>query len=215
VNREAVMLALANQLIRAPAVFTFTANLTEGSAELSDLSGATGLFQGMPLIGSGVPDFATLASVSPPTMSAPATSNQTGALITQGFVTLPLNEDGSRARMEHWGDVDAQPAMFLDDGDEEHPDRLTTMPAKFTLEAEVWLYYDAGETSGINPMPVMNALMGAIEAALAPSPPGSAQTLGNAVVHAQIAGKVIKDSGHLSGQAVAMMPVKMLVQQQF
>ena len=61
------------------------------------------------------------------------------------------------------------------------------------------------------PATVLNPLLDAIEAALAPPASSNVQTLGGLVCHAWIAGKIETDEGALGGQAVAIVPIEILV----
>ena len=58
---------------------------------------------------------------------------------------------------------------------------------------------------------VLNPLLDAVEAALAPDPVGHVQTLGGLVSHCWIAGRIQTDEGVPGGQAVAIVPVEILV----
>ncbi|HXP74621.1 MAG TPA: hypothetical protein VN823_10790 [Stellaceae bacterium] len=57
----------------------------------------------------------------------------------------------------------------------------------------------------------MNPLLDAIETALAPDLVTNVQSLGGLVAHCWIAGKVETDEGVLGGQAVAIVPIEILV----
>lgn len=201
-SREAIIEALLAQVTASPAIFTFTANLTEGSPDLASVSDASGLSQGMPLFGPGVPDLATLATVSPPVMSLPATANETAASVTQGFQT-------TGRRVIHWSKVAAQPAIFVRHIKERYPTRPTGMLAKVEINTEIWIYCrvpdDANADSSMNP------LLDAVELALKPNPVTSVQTLGGAVIHCWIEGDLDIDPGDLDNQAKAVIPIKMLV----
>ena len=139
------------------------------------------------------------------------------AATAPGWQTVGQNPDGSRARLEHWGEVAAQPALYVDDGDEMWPNSPSGVPQKPELEAELWIYCSAPDPDTAAAT-VMNQQLAALEDALAPQPfydgrsIQNVQTLGRSdVVHARIEGRVRKYSGHLEGQAIAIVPVKILV----
>jgi len=212
-DREAIMLALLAKLAGPPCVVAFTADTVLDSAVLGNVSDTADLLKGMPLFGPGIREGAVLATLTPTvTMSLTASATAAGAALKQGFRT-------TGRRLKHWGEVAAQPALFVDDGDEDWPDRLSGIPAAPLLGADIWVYSNAGQNPDAVPAAVLNALLGAIETALAPQPIWdglsiqNVQTLGGLVEHCWIEGRVDKASGHAGGQAVAIVPVRMLVPQ--
>lgn len=213
IDREAIMLALLAKVTGAPCVVNFTADTAVGSVLLSNVSAAADLLKGMPVFGPGVREGAVLATVTPTvTMSLAAAAAGTGVALKQGFRT-------TGRRLKHWTEVAAQPALFIDDGDEEWPERPGGIPATPLLDAEIWVYSDAGKNPDSVPASVLNALLGAIETALAPTivfdgvNRQNVQTLGGLVEHCWIEGTLDKVSGHADGQAVAIVPIRMLVPQ--
>lgn len=132
-----------------------------------------------------------------------------GALLAKvstaaGFVT-------ASRRLRHWSDVAAaeQPALFQVQKTETVR-RETGLPPKWSLGVDLFVYAHAPDdatsaTTAINP------LLDAIEATLAPDPFSNMQTLGGLVAHCWIAGKVETDEGVLGGQAVAIVPIEILV----
>ena len=63
----------------------------------------------------------------------------------------------------------------------------------------------------MSPSSVMNPLLDAVTAALAPDNPiNTAQTLGGTVAHCWIEGAIETDEGTLGDQAVAIVPVRIL-----
>lgn len=117
----------------------------------------------------------------------------------------------SSRRLVHWSDVPAisQPALFQTQKSEKQEQRRG-LPAKVTLQCEIYLYVNSGNDMSVAPAQQMNALMDAIEAALAPGIDG-VQTLGNTVHHCWIEGEIITDEGALGAQAVSIIPVNILV----
>jgi hypothetical protein len=121
-----------------------------------------------------------------------------------GFVT-------ASRRLRHWSDVTAaeQPALFQVQKSESVR-REAGLPARWTLAVDLFVYARAPDDQAA-PAAVLNPLLDAIEAALAPDPATNLQTLGGLVAHCWIAGKVETDEGVLGGQAVAIVPVEILV----
>ncbi len=108
-------------------------------------------------------------------------------------------------RLRHWSDVGPaeQPALFV-------AQRRKGLPPKWTLALEVFIYVHAPDDV-TPPASALNPLLDAVEAVLAPADPAAAQTLGGLVEHAWIAGKIETDEGVLGGQAVAIIPIEVLV----
>jgi hypothetical protein len=131
---------------------------------------------------------ALLAQVTPP-----------GVFLTTGRRLLP------------WTKVDAQPALFLRHIGDRYPERATRLPVKVTLECEAWIYSSTGPNANDVPDVVMNGLLDVVESALLPPPGREAQTLGGLVSHAWIEGTVDIHPGDLDGQAIAIIPIKVLV----
>lgn len=115
-------------------------------------------------------------------------------------------------RLEHWDEVSpgAQPALYQTQKGETQKPRKG-FPALVTLHAELWVYANSGGDSDAVPAVLMNPLMDAIEAALAPDPVTGFQTLGGTVSHCWIEGDVTTDEGLLGPQSVCIVPVHILV----
>nr|WP_294564482.1 hypothetical protein [uncultured Rhodopila sp.] len=115
-------------------------------------------------------------------------------------------------RLIHWSKVPQQPALFLRNADGgDYPQRTTRLPPKVTLDCEVWLYCNDGSNPDVAPAIGLNNAIDAVEAALKPAPGFEAQTLGGLVSHCWIEGKIDMHPGDLDGQAIAIVPVKLLV----
>jgi hypothetical protein len=117
----------------------------------------------------------------------------------------------SSRRLRHWSDVGPaeQPSLFLVQKSET-AQRHKGLPPKWILAIDLFVYARAPDdvTSAAT---VLNPLIDAIESALAPATPTATQTLGGLVEHAWIAGKIETDEGVLGGQAVAIVPIEILV----
>jgi hypothetical protein len=117
-------------------------------------------------------------------------------------------------RLIPWTQVGDQPALFLRTGPKnDWLERQGRAPPRVVLEAEIWIYARGSEDPNdpdAAPSMRLNPLIGAVEAALDPYPL-EAQTLGGLVAHCWLEGEGAIESGDLSGQAIACLPVKMLV----
>jgi hypothetical protein len=109
-------------------------------------------------------------------------------------------------RLLHWNDVSStqQPALFV----AQKGEVATTqrgLPTVWELNVDVYIYC---RTDGaLAPGPIINPLIDAIEAALAPNPIENAQTLGGLVHWARIEGAIETDEGTLGDQSVAIIPI--------
>ncbi len=115
-------------------------------------------------------------------------------------------------RLKHWDDVppEQQPALFQTQKDQD-PEQKYGLPTKWKLYADLYLYVNSGQDPLAVPAIALNNLVDTIEAALAPSPMSGVQTLGGLVSHCWINGKIETDEGVLGAQAVAIIPVEILV----
>jgi hypothetical protein len=209
-NREVVMSALFNLLTTAPMVFEFTADTTTGDPVLTSVSDATGLMLGMPISGPGVEEHATIVSLSPVTLSTPATGDNTAAPLTQGFQTV------SR-RLVFPDEETDMPALYLLDISEDHFPRQSNEAGRIVISCEAWLFSDAGEEPSAIPAAELNTLLDALQNAIDPpgnAPGGRRQNLGLHGVHyCRIEGEVQKDPGHNGRIAGAIVPIRIMVGQ--
>ena len=83
-------------------------------------------------------------------------------------------------------------------------------PPKRTLRANVFLYVAAADAS-VASGALLNPLLDAIEAALAPAAPQVQQTLGGAVAHAWIEGTIDVYEAVKTQRAAALIPITMLI----
>lgn len=131
---------------------------------------------------------------------------QTQATVSGGpFVTV-------ERKLRHWNDVGdgEQPYIAQIQEDEEH-ERKRGLPRKMTLHGKFYVYGKAVDRNS-SPGAVLNPLMDAIEAALAPDDPDRETcTLGGLVYSCWISGKVETDEGLLGDQAVAIVPITIMV----
>lgn len=204
-SRESIMTALYETLI-ASVQESFTATTTLNSPILTNVSTTAGLFLGLPVFGTSVPRGAVITSLSPLTLSLPATGNTYAAALSTGFLT-------TGRRLKFWTDVAEQPALFLRDGDEEldYPQEQGVLQLQ-TLKPEIWIYSNAGQNPDLAPATGLNNLLDAVQAAFAPDSPQTGRfTLGGLVFWCRLNGKVTKEPGDLDGQAIAIAEVEITV----
>ena len=116
-------------------------------------------------------------------------------------------------RLRHWSDVAPaeQPALFMAQKSETAATKALGTPSVWTLNIELYLYAHSSDPY-LLPATILNPLIDAVEAALAPAPTTGLQDLGlpAMVQHAMIAGKIDTDEGALGDQAIAIIPVEIL-----
>ena len=116
-------------------------------------------------------------------------------------------------RLRHWTDVSPaeQPALFMSEKGGHAAQKRPGTPTQWTLYADFFVYVHSSDPYAA-PTTLLNPLIDALEAALAPSPTTGLQQLGlpQMVQHAWIAGKVVTDEGVLGDQAVAVVPIEIL-----
>jgi hypothetical protein len=110
------------------------------------------------------------------------------------------------------------PALFVVQTRQTAVPQPRGLPARWTLECDLLLYVYNGNVTqeptgeeSVVPATELNQLLDALDAALAPDPASGVQTLGGLVSHCWIEGEVQTDEGLLSPQAMAVVPVKVLV----
>jgi hypothetical protein len=118
-------------------------------------------------------------------------------------------------RLRHWSDVAAaeQPALFIAQKSET-ADQKRGLPTKWTCDVDAYVYCHAPDEL-TPPTTVLNPLLDAIEAALAPQAgsdlAANVQSLGGLAYQAWINGKIETDEGTLGGQSVAIVPIRIVV----
>jgi hypothetical protein len=116
-------------------------------------------------------------------------------------------------RLRHWADVAPaeQPALFMSEKGGSAVMKALGAPIVWTLYADFYVYVYSSDLY-LAPATLLNPLLDALEAALAPLPATGIQNLGlpAMVQHAYIAGKVETDEGVLGDQAIAIVPVEVL-----
>jgi hypothetical protein len=114
-------------------------------------------------------------------------------------------------RLVHWADVTSaqQPAIFQAQRSEQVTQE-TGNPTVWKLAVDIYIYVKAPTTDA--PAQYLNPLLDAVSAALGPENPVTNRcTLGGLVHYARIAGQIETDEGTLGDQAVAIVPIEILV----
>jgi hypothetical protein len=116
-------------------------------------------------------------------------------------------------RLRHWSDVGPaeQPALFMSEKGSVAKVKALGAPVIWTLYADFYIYVHSSDPHEA-PAILLNPLLDALEAALAPQPATGIQNLGlpAMVQHAYISGKIETDEGTLGDQAIAIVPVEIL-----
>lgn len=116
-------------------------------------------------------------------------------------------------RLRHWNELTPaeQPALFMRQKSEVAAIPRLGAPTVWRLSVELHLYAHESDPYAA-PASVLNPLIDAVEAALAPPVATGMQNLGlpDMVQHAYIAGKIVADEGVLRDQIAAVIPVEIL-----
>lgn len=102
-----------------------------------------------------------------------------------------------------------QPAVFLAPR-AQLAERKRGLPTKWTIDVSVYVYTKRNGADDV-PDVQMNAILDAIEDALQPPPAVESQTLGGLCEHCWIEGVIETDEGVLGDQAIAIVPIRILV----
>ncbi len=139
--------------------------------------------------------------------------------ISGAFFDLVAGAAGFTAtsrRFVHWDQVNETQMPFLTmlKTGEVRSRQSEGLPT-LTINAHVFIYMSAGMDAEDVPDTAMNALLDAVDAAVAPSGAdavnGNRQTLGGLVSHCYPLGPVFIDTGDIDGKAVAAIPFQILV----
>jgi len=205
-GREPIMQALFS-LLTSSIASTFTGTIAYGSPVVTGIPSTGGLFVGLPVTSPRTPATATIFSVDSATqvtLSEPAISAGGNVTFTTGFRT-------ASRRLKLWTDVAAQPALFLRSDSEEIAPRAARMPPRVTMRCEAWIYSKAGAAPGAVPATTLNYILDAVMRVLEPEPAREVQTLGGLVHNCWVEGQVELHTGDLDGQAIAFVPIRILV----
>ena len=114
-------------------------------------------------------------------------------------------------RVLHWTDEAPQPALYMRHTADEDASALDPL-SKNTMEAELWVFSQAGADSDTTPDKVLNELVGKIRKALAPDDSDrEVFTLGGLVWACGIHGRSEFDPGDRDKFSKAVLPIKFIL----
>jgi hypothetical protein len=113
-------------------------------------------------------------------------------------------------RVKHWDDLPVQPALCQAEQGEDVVE-VTGRPSITNLAANWLIYHDVGKDPAATPANESNLILDAVQALFPTGDPDQVQTLGGLVHHCFISGHVFKDPGDLDGQALIIVPIKILI----
>lgn len=200
---ETVLSGLLSYVVGKVAV-SFSANSSEGSADLSNVTSFTGLFVGIGVFGIGVPINTSIdamdVNAGTITLSNQVSADGTAAAFKAGFLT-------TGRRVQYWERVEDQPALFLRHHADE--DEFQGMLSITTVEAEWWIYSRAGADPDAIPDTGLNNLVRAVRQAMAPDDSMQYRfTIGGLCHWCRIEGRQEYDDGTLDKQSKAVLNVK-------
>jgi hypothetical protein len=122
---------------------------------------------------------------------------------------------GPLRRLKLWTDVPManRPACFIFEGGFETYSWSESALAKRVIEVKIFIYLNAKDPNVIGAS-LINDVTDALDTALAISGADllvGRQTLGGLVYHCRIDGRLLKDPGDLDGDALLIVPVKLIL----
>ena len=106
----------------------------------------------------------------------------------------------------------ATPALMLLEHSDAYPARPSNAPPVRRLMLRAMIYVDTGNDQNAVPSAILNPILDAIDAALAPDDPARGQcTLGGLVQSVVIAGTIIRAPGDVTGKSLAAVPLEILL----
>lgn len=142
------------------------------------------------------------------------TRNEIYDAIFDRLKTIPgLRTTGQRVKL--WTEVakNDQPALFMTSGGTETYTQVRGAGNSVNADCTLYFYSSDGDDPSAVPMDALNDFMDALDAMLKPNPVTGVCDFGmqNEVSHIWIEGDVLKDPGDLDGQALAVIPLKVLL----
>jgi hypothetical protein len=133
-----------------------------------------------------------------------------GGVSTTAWTGPSLLYTSRRIRM--FNQLPAKPAMCQGEFTETYTQKVG-LPYTRIFETEWWFFHEAGADSAAIPTKTNNDILDAVDAILAPPPYAldNKQTLGGLVFHCFVDGTIIKVAGDIEGQALIIVPIKILV----
>jgi hypothetical protein len=117
-------------------------------------------------------------------------------------------------KLKLWNEVpvELRPALFMAERVQTYFGSERPVPAKRTYNVSFFIYTNAKNATDTNPgSAILNPLLDAIDAALAPNVMTGRNDLGGLVNHCFIDGDVFVDPGDIDGDGLAIIPVKIVV----
>lgn len=147
-------------------------------------------------------------------MAATLRESAIGALMTIVANTYPWKLGPAR-RLKLWSDVPAasRPACFLFEGGQETYSWAESGLPKRVIEVKIFIYFNAKDP-GVTGAGLLNGMMDILDAAFAPTGGDIAlgrNTLSGKVYQCRIDGKTLKDPGDLDGDALLIVPIKLIL----
>lgn len=146
----------------------------------------------------------------------PASTRETAIAALKALVAGAYSwKTGPVRRLKLWNDValSARPACYLFEGGEDVYSWTESVRPKRIVEIRLFVYLSAKDASVVGAAG-LNDVMDALDAAFVPR--GSDEllgrnTLGGAAYHCRIEGKILKDPGDLDGDAMLVVPVRIVL----
>ncbi len=144
------------------------------------------------------------------------TSRETAVTALQSLVANAYAwKLGPVRRLKLWSDVPAmsRPACFLFEGGQETYSWSEGAAPKRAIEVKLFIYLNAKDPA-VAGASLLNNVMDALDGAFALSGADlltGRNTLDGAVYHCRIDGKALKDPGDLDGDALLIVPVKLIL----
>ena len=115
-------------------------------------------------------------------------------------------------RYKTWDECHQKPAAFLQSPHENYVRPDLQVPRKVTLSYDLFVYVDTGTDPNFIPDTQINNIMDALDAAFEPPwTTAPANQLGGLVTNCWIEGDVLRSSVFNTGQAIIIVPIKVLV----
>lgn len=146
--------------------------------------------------------------------------NQTREAIYSGLLQWIKTAAGNAfttysRRVLLWDQIpqEQRPALVQIERGEDYVQDSPGQPPKVTLDVLLMIVADTkvNVQAGSEPITVLNPLIDVVDSALRPDQVSWQQTLGGLVYECWIDGRIEKSSGDLDGDAVAIIPVKLIV----
>lgn len=130
----------------------------------------------------------------------------------QDNTTTPTPEDkvvSVSRRLLLWSNA-PKPSLFINEFHEQYTWQSSNL-LKQSIRCMLFYYFDAGNDPNVVPATTLNTFLEALDVALAPDAVTDMFTIGGVVYYCRISGEVIKVTGDLDGEGMAVIPLEILV----